>query len=150
MHFDERVIAPVSQAAAWDFLWQIERVAACLPGCRAVQQVTPGTQYRARMEDAIGPYRVGMDLDVTVEEQRAPEYLRVGARGQDARLGVTQTMALDLRLTPQGPDRTVLDIAADVEVGGALGMLGGFVLRRKAKAIVEQFARNLQAALRAT
>ena len=42
MRFEEQVKVPVSQAEAWDFLWQTRRVAACLPGCTSVEEVVPG------------------------------------------------------------------------------------------------------------
>jgi carbon monoxide dehydrogenase subunit G len=55
VHFEEQLRVPVSVADAWDFLWQTERVAACLPGCTGVEVVEAGKTYRAQFEDRIGP-----------------------------------------------------------------------------------------------
>src|SRR5436853_2294958 len=87
VRFEEQVQVPVSVAAAWDFLWQTQRVAACLPGCTAVEEITPHERYRARFTDAIGPYKAQFDLDVTVQEARPRELIRLQASGQDKRLG---------------------------------------------------------------
>jgi carbon monoxide dehydrogenase subunit G len=68
VRFEEQVTVPVALAAAWDFLWQTQRVAACLPGCTGVAEVEAGHRYKARFADAIGPYKASFDLDVVVQE----------------------------------------------------------------------------------
>src|SRR5437773_2341777 len=57
MRFEERLQVPVSVDEAWAFLWQTERLAACLPGCTEAVAVSPGERYTAPFEDRIGPYR---------------------------------------------------------------------------------------------
>ena len=39
MRIEERIEVPVSGEDAWRFLWQTQRLAACLPGCVAVREV---------------------------------------------------------------------------------------------------------------
>jgi carbon monoxide dehydrogenase subunit G len=147
MRFEEQLRVPVSVPEAWDFLWQTERLAACLPGCRRVEVLEPGKTYRGLFEDAIGPYKVSFTLDIRVVAVQPQERVRVEASGQDRRLGITQQVALDVALRPADAETTVLDVTADVQVLGKIATLGQFVIQRKAKDIVQQFTRNIAAAL---
>src|SRR5262249_48445187 len=147
MRFEEQVRVPLPAAEAWDFLWQTKRVAACLPGCVAGEEIEPGRRYRADMADSIGPFKAQFNLDITVEETRPQELIRVRASGEDKRLGTSQQMDVTLALRPIGPRETVLDVTADVLILGKIATLGQFAIKRKAKDVVQQFARNIAAEL---
>jgi carbon monoxide dehydrogenase subunit G len=147
VRFEEQVQVPVSVAEAWDFLWQTQRVAACLPGCTDVQEIIPHERYRAQIVDSIGPYKAHFDLDVTVQEARPPELIRLQASGQDKRLGASQQVTMEVALRGVAPAMTVLDVTADVQVLGKIAALGQFAIKRKGKGVVQQFARNVAAEL---
>jgi carbon monoxide dehydrogenase subunit G len=146
MRFEEQVQVPVPVPQAWDFLWQIKRVAACLPGCRGVTEIEAGQRYAAKFEDAIGPYKASFDLDIAVEETRPQEMIRLTASGQDKRLGASQQVTMTVHLRPAGA-ATVLDVTADVVILGKIATLGQFAIKRKAKDTVQKFARNIAAEL---
>jgi carbon monoxide dehydrogenase subunit G len=149
VRFEEQVQVPVAPAEAWEFLWQTRRVAACLPGCTAVEEIEPGQRYRAQFADAIGPYKAQFDLDITVQEARAPERIRLRASGQDKRLGASQQVMLEVALREVAPRLTALDVTADVQILGKIAALGQFAIKRKAREVVQQFARNVAAELEA-
>lgn len=148
MQFVEQLRVPVSLAQAWEFLWRTNHVAACLPGCVDVEELEPGKSYKARFEDHVGPYKVGFVLDVTVEESVPQERIRLRASGTDSRLGISQIVVLDAHLHSELPGQTILDVNADVQVLGKVATLGQFVVKRKAREIVKQFAHNIDAELR--
>ena len=148
MHFEEEIRVPVSLNEAWDFLWQAERLAACLPGCKSVQELEPRKRYKAQVEDHVGPFRVHFDLDVVVEASEPQEHVRLVATGQDRRLGASQRVALDVRLKGAGPQETILNVAADVEILGKIATLGQFVVKRKVKEVVSRFTENVRMQLR--
>ncbi len=147
MRFEERIRTGATRAQAWDFLWQTERLAACLPGCAGVQIVEPGRSYRVVFADRVGPYKVRFDMAIEVEERREGEYVRLHGTGQDKALGASQQMTLAVTLEPRGDD-TDLVVVADVEVLGKIATLGQFVIKRKAKDVVTKFAQNIQEELR--
>jgi carbon monoxide dehydrogenase subunit G len=147
MHFEEQLRVDVPLAAAWDFLWQTERLAACLPGCTGVEVLEPGTSYRVQFEDHIGPYRVHFDLQAEVQESLPEERIRLFCSGEDRRLGAAQQVTLIVNLRALEASTTQIDVSADVEVLGRLAALGQFAIKRKAKDVVRQFAANIQAAL---
>jgi carbon monoxide dehydrogenase subunit G len=148
VHFSQRITAPVPIQTAWDFIWQPQNMARCLPGCTGVDEIIPNEKYRAHIEDHIGPYTVHVALDVSVQETQPPKLIRTLATGDDPRLGLSQRIDLSVALRELGPQQTALDIEAEVEVTGAIAALGGFLVKRKAGDIVNQLARNIDAALR--
>lgn len=150
MHFSERIEVPVAASEVWSFVWQVDRTAACLPGCVGVSELEPDRRYTARIEDHIGPYKVAFDMDVVIEEVEPPARIRFSAKGVDKRLGASQRASVTVELHKAGPAQTAIDIDADVEVLGKIATLGQFAIKRKAGEIVKQFARNLDAALRPT
>ena len=147
MRFEEQVQVPLSARQAWEFLWQPGRLAGCLPGCTQVEEIEAGRAYKARFEDAIGPYRVHFDLDVVVQESQPHELVRLLATGQDRRLGVSQRVVMAVALHERDEQNTVLDIAADIQILGKVATLGQFAIKRKARDIVQRFARNIQTEL---
>lgn len=143
MKFVERIEVPVPLAEAWDFMWEVQRVARCLPGCVRVEEIEPGKTYKARFEDHVGPYKVNFALNVVIDEADPPTSLRLLATGQDSRLGVSQKVALVATLRAVDAARTALEVDADVQVLGKMATLGQFVIQRKAKEVVKQFAANV-------
>ncbi len=147
MRFEERLRVPVAPTAAWDFLWDVPRVAACLPGCVGVDEVERQKSYRARFEDRIGPYKTSFELNVVVEDVQLGERIRLSATGQDRRLAISQKVILDVALHGTGPSETVLDVQADIEILGKAATLGQFAIKRKAQDVVGRFNKNIEAAL---
>ncbi|HZT07404.1 MAG TPA: SRPBCC domain-containing protein [Chloroflexota bacterium] len=145
MRVEEHVSVPASLDEAWAFVWQTERLAACLPGCVGVEIVEPGKSYRAKFIDHIGPYRVEAMMDVVVEDVEAPERIRIRASGKDSRLGVSQRVALEVRLRPTSPQETALDLSGDVEVLGKVATLGQFAIKRKMNDVIRKFGENIRA-----
>jgi carbon monoxide dehydrogenase subunit G len=99
------------------------------------------------MADSIGPFKAQFNLDITVQETRPQELIRVRASGEDKRLGTSQQMDVTIALSPLGPRETMLDVTADVQILGKIATLGQFAIKRKAKDVVQQFARNIAAEL---
>ena len=147
MRFAKQVTIHAPRTAVWDFLWDISKVAACIPGCQTSETLEPYMHYKATVQEKVGPFRLNVPLEIDILERIGPERLVVQARGQDsvARSHVKVDLALALREVDQ--HSTALQVQADVAVMGKLGTLGHSVIVRKGEAIVEQFATSLQAAL---
>jgi carbon monoxide dehydrogenase subunit G len=76
------VAAPPEQV--WAFLWDVERVARCIPGCSDVRVVDPQRSYTATVTEKVGPFRVSFPLEIEVTRLEAPRNLQVQARGADS------------------------------------------------------------------
>jgi carbon monoxide dehydrogenase subunit G len=147
MRFEKQVTIHAPRAVVWDFLWDIARLAPCVPGCQAAETLEPYVHYRATVQEKVGPFRVTVPLDIDILAQQGPERLLARARGRDSVVQSHVKVDLALALLEVDPQRTALQVQADVVVLGKLGTLGHSVIVRKGEEIVDQFALALQAEL---
>ncbi len=141
------VLIETSPEALWPLLWDVPRMAGCLPGCAEAEEVTPHRRYRARMTQKVGPISLSVPLDVEIVDADPPRRLALSARGRDPVVGaeISMRVTLDCEAAPEG---TRLAIGAEGQVLGKLGGLGHGVIQRKAEEALAEFGRRLAAAAR--
>jgi uncharacterized protein len=128
--------------ALWPLLWDVPRMAACLPGCTDAQEVTPHQRYRARMTQKVGPISLSVPLDVEILAAEPPRHLALSARGRDPLVGAEISMRVTIDCEPaDGGAR--LSIGAEGQVLGKLGGLGQGIIQRKAEEALDEFGRRL-------
>jgi len=147
MRFETQVTVHVPRQSLWDFLWDVPRLTACVPGCEAAQEIEPHIRYQAVVRDKVGPFTLRVPLAVEVLEATAPVQLRARAQGRDAAVQSLVKVELTLVLVETNAQTTTLQVSADVTVLGKLGTLGHSVIVRRGEAVVAQFANAIQAAL---
>ena len=143
MKIEKKVVVQASPEKVWDTLWDVERVAGCIPGCSDVRVIEPQKSYSAVVSEKVGPFKVRFPVAVTVAELQAPTHMRVDATGRDAAVASTLKASLSLDLASQPVDRTEIAIDVDLTVLGKLGTLGGSVIKRKADENMALFGQNL-------
>jgi carbon monoxide dehydrogenase subunit G len=148
MRFEQQMTVHAPRAVLWDVLWDISRLAACIPGCQGAQVVEPYTRDTATIQERVGPFRVNVPLDIDILEQQRPERLRARAHGRDSMVQSHVKVELTLALTEVDLQHTVFQVQADVVVLGKLGTLGHSMMVRKGEEIFGRFATALQAELR--
>ena len=134
----------VEPAVVWDRLWDVPVLAACIPGCDAVETVEAQRRYRATIRDKVGPFRIAIPLEVAVDPT-PPTRLALTATGRDAVLGSPITLSLVATVAAGAPGGTRLALEGRGEVGGKLAALGQGVIERKTRDILDRFATNLTA-----
>jgi uncharacterized protein len=148
MTFTQECTIPVARERLWDFMMEVPKVARCVPGVEAVEAVDAGA-YRGRLKVQVGPIRLALEGTITVEAQdRDAWQARMRAEANDRRLGGGIRARLGLALAPV-EDGTHLKIETDLAVLGKIGEFGQPVIKKKADALLAEFARNLQSALAA-
>lgn len=147
MRIEHQIHVPVGLEETWKFVWQIERLVTCLPGCTRVEELEALRRYRVQVEDRVGPYKIGFYLNVSVEDSEPKRFIRVRAVGQDTRLTTSQQVELFIRFHEVDREWTTLEIVADVNVVGRIAALGQFVVRRKIQETMRRFASNVRAEL---
>ena len=131
----------------WEFLWDIEKLSRCIPGCEAVKTIKEGEKYELSVKDSVGPITVQFDLLANVKKLEPLKRIEVAMEGKDFKAGgVRQTMAL--ALSPKGND-TQVDFETDVNVFGRLGTLGYPFVKKKAEAVIKEFGDKVKGAIEA-
>ena len=149
MKLQNACLIPVGQAEVWDYLMDVASSARCVPG--VVEAAPDGAdRYRGVLRARVGPMSVMLSGAVTVQE-REPDAGRARflIEASDRRLGGGVKTAMLLQLTAISATETQLSIETDTTFMGRLGELGQPVIRRKAQATIEEFAKNLQRELAA-
>lgn len=147
MEFHKEFTVPVPASRVWEFLWDVQRVAACIPGCREARVIEPHKRYEAIIAERIGPFKVTFPLQIEVLEADPPRRLRAAGTGTDNALGTNLKMVMDLQLAEPGPSGTTLALHMDITVLGKLAALGHSMITRKAAEVTTRFAESLRQAL---
>lgn len=150
MRLENRCVVPAGRDAAWDLVMDLPRVAPCVPGLSELE--SDGEDgYKGVLQAQAGPMRVNLSGTVRIvsrdDERGEARFLLEAA---DRRLGGSVKTTLDLRMDPTDDGKTELTITTDTAFMGALGTLGQPIIRRKAAATVEEFAKNLAGMVEST
>lgn len=147
MRFEQQITVDTPRQVVWDFLWDVPRLVACVPGCDGVEEIEPQKRYQTTVNEKVGPFRVTVPLTIEVVENTAPERIVAHASGKDTMVQSHVKVDLDVTLIEVEAQITELQMGAEVAVLGKLGTLGHSVIVRKGNEIVSQFVSALQAAL---
>jgi carbon monoxide dehydrogenase subunit G len=147
VHLAHDVLIEAAPEALWRLLWDVPRMAACVPGCGEACEVTRHQTYRARMTQKVGPISLSVPLVVEILAAEPPGRLVLRASGRDPVVGTDIAMRVTLDCAPDGAG-TRLHIGAEGQVLGKLGALGHSVIQRKAEEAMDEFGRRLARAAR--
>ena len=128
----------------WEFLWDIEKLSKCIPGCQAVKTVKERERYELSVKDSVGPITVQLELSADVKNLEPLKRIEIVMQGKDKAGGVRQTMALALA---SRENDTQVDFETDVNVFGRLGTLGYPFVKKKAEAVIKEFGENVKGAI---
>ena len=145
MKFHGNLVIARPVEKVWDYLWDIEKLSRCIPGCQSVKTVKEREKYEVSVKDSVGPITVQLELLADVKKLEPLKRIEIAMEGKDFRAGgVRQTMALVL--SPDGSG-TQVDFETEVNVFGGLGTLGYPFVKKKAEAVIKEFGDNVKAAI---
>jgi uncharacterized protein len=150
MLIDHRITVPAPPERVWEFMMDIPAVSRCVPGLDNVARIDDQT-YSGVMSVRVGPIAVKLDGRVLLAERdEAARLARMDLQAADKRVNgaVNAKMRLELASAADG-SQTDLAIHTDANVMGKLGEFGQSVIRKKADQILQDFAKNLSAAVTA-
>ncbi len=149
MTFSQTCTIPVARERLWDFLMDVPRVSRCLPG---VERVAPleGQAYQGIFRVRLGPISLGLEGKVTIEE-RSRETWRAALRADatERKLGGGMRARAQMSLAPAGDGATTLTVETDLTLLGKIGEFGQPIIKKKADALLQEFAANIRSALTA-
>lgn len=147
MRFEKGVAIGAPREKVWAFLWDLPRLAACVPGCHEARVEEEQRRYAATVRERVGPIKVEFPLQSEVLEMQAPEHMRGRAEGRDPKVDGLVKIELDLRLVGAGVEGTALQFVTYLVILGKLGTLGHAIIIRKADDVVTQLAAAVKARL---
>ena len=123
-----------------------DQVAPCIPGCGDVE-ILGEKKYRANVKMAVGPIKTNFNVTVEITEQQAPNFAATLTRGEEGGKASMVTANSELRLKPVNGEQTEVNYKSEVSIVGRLGKFGLGIMKKKAKAVGEEFAENFRARL---
>ena len=135
--------APIDEV--WKLLRDTPRLTGLLPGVESVEplQVEGKELYAAKVSEKIGPFKISMNLQVSISDAVEPSLLKATIQGADS-MGLNRmTGSMQVALTA-APGGTQMHFEASIEVLGKLATLGAVPIRRRTTQVFAEFAKNIQ------
>lgn len=151
IHIEQRVDFETSREKVWEFLNDVDRVAACMPGVESMEHLGDDN-YRVQLGVQVGPIKANFAGRVTIYEKKPMEYMLVRLDWKDRETaskaraeGVIELSPSLMALGPEAatgelPEAVTVVVKGDVDVMGALGKYGHGIADRKAAEIAQAFA----------
>ncbi len=143
MKFTREISLAVEPGRVWEFLWDVGRVARCLPGSKEIREVIPHQRYEALVDERVGPFTMRFPLEIEVLEADPPRRLKAQASGRDPTLGNSLRVTFELAVRKAGKGST-LTVDAEIEIRGTLAALGQGLVQQKAEGTMTRFADALR------
>jgi carbon monoxide dehydrogenase subunit G len=143
LQFEKEVEIHAPKEKVWNFIWDVDRFIACVPGCKEAKTLEPGKLYSATMVEKVGPFRVEFPTSIEVLEKVELSRIKAQATGADNKIGSRMKLDLDVNLREQG-DKTILGFVAGVDILGKLAALGHGIIKRKADQVLDEFAQAVK------
>ena len=140
MTFTQTCTIPASRDVVWDFLMQAENVAGCLTGVEALKQLDQDN-YEGTLRVKVGPIALALQGTLRVEARdREQWHGAMRAEAKDRRLGGGIRAHLNMDLRDKGPTETEMCVTLEAHMLGKIGEFGQPVIRKKADAMLQEFA----------
>lgn len=147
MRFEGNLLITRPVEKVWEFLWDIEKMSRCIPGCQGVKTLVEREKYELSVKDNVGPIMVQFAMLADVKKMEPLKRLEISLEGKDFKAGgVRQTMVL--ALTPKG-NHTEIGFETNINVFGRLGTLGYPFVKKKAEAVIQEFGEKVKSAIEA-
>jgi carbon monoxide dehydrogenase subunit G len=131
----------------WDLLFEIDTLAACIPGAEKIEQVGENT-YDAIVKQKVGPISVRLKFTTVLTEIDPPRYVKAEGRGGDMGKAGTFTQETILNLTEISKDKVEVSYSSNVSLVGRLATFGERIMRAKTKQLQDEVTTNLQETLK--
>ena len=146
MNFDGKLVFVCPRLEVWDFLLDVERFAACVPGVQQFKKLDEHT-FAGTITAAVGPISGAFNFCASILQSHPPHEMLARLEGTDSVTKSKLDGKIALTLTELAPGQTELAYNATVGIQGRLAILGDMILRATAMLMLEQFFARLRAEL---
>jgi carbon monoxide dehydrogenase subunit G len=143
VQFEEQIAVAAPREKVWNFIWDVDRFIACVPGCKEAKTLENAKIYTATMVEKVGPFRVEFPMRIEVEQSEPLSHIKARATGSDSKIGSLMKIDLDVNLKEEG-NGTLLSLVVTVDILGKLATLGHSIMKRKANQVMAEFVQELK------
>jgi hypothetical protein len=149
VQIDKTYPMPCSAEVAWEFLQNVEAVAACMPGAKITERVDGG-HYKGTVTVKVGPATMSFRGEVEMKDvDPAARSLRLLGKGTDSTGSSGASMNLAARIEATEAAQCNLVGSSEVSMSGKAAAFGGRMMSTVADQILKQFADNFASQVRA-
>jgi carbon monoxide dehydrogenase subunit G len=140
---EERFVIAAPIDRVWAFIRDPERVAPCIPGCESVEGISADS-YRSTIAVALGPIKARFNVIIQITEEQPPTKLACVTKGEEGSRASVISATSELRLAPEGDNRTEISCSSEVSIVGRLGKFGLGIMKKRATQLAAEFASAVQ------
>lgn len=147
MEFRIDAVLPATAAQLWAIFFDVQRVAALIPGCENVTEIRPLEEFSAVMKQKIGPFKLEVPTRITIDTHTVERQVVLLAAGSDRFTGTTLDvrMKVDLEEQPATDGKACrLAVDASMQVAGRLASLGYPIVKKRSEELFGEFERRLR------
>ncbi|VTU30902.1 CoxG family protein [Variovorax sp. RA8] len=147
MDFRIDTTLPATAAQLWAIFFDVQRVAALIPGCENVTEVEPLKEFSAVLKQKIGPFKLEVPTRIVLESHTLERQVVLAAAGRDKFTGTTIDVRMKVDLDEQNTRDTPscrLGIDAQMQVAGRLASLGYPVVKKRSEELFSEFEKRLR------
>ena len=143
MEFRVEAAIPCAASEVWAVLVDIPKIAGCIPGCEDVQERTRLVNYSAVLKQKLGPFKIALPANISVQEVREPNWIRAVVSGTEKFTGTRIDVSLCMTLLDTESGHSHMVAECDMQVAGKLASLGYSVIKKKAADNFAEFRTRL-------
>jgi hypothetical protein len=148
VQIDKTYPMPCSAEVAWEFLQNVEAVAACMPGAKITERAD-GDRYKGTVTVKVGPATMSFRGEVEMKDvDPAARSLRLLGKGTDSTGSSGASMNLAARIEAAEGAQCNLVGSSEVSMSGKAAAFGGRMMNTVADQILKQFADNFASQVR--
>ena len=145
VQIDKTYPLPCSAEIAWEFLQNVEAVAACMPGAKITERVD-ADRYKGTLTTKVGPATMSFRGEVQMTDVDASaRSLRLLGKGTDSTGSTGASMNLTARIEGAEGGLCTLVGMSELSMSGKAAGFGGRMMSTVADQILKQFADNFAA-----
>ena len=146
MKIEDSFTLKTSRDNVWNAITNPNIVAPCIPGCQNVEVIGP-TSYAAEVRVKVGPVKANFRLKVEVTSENPPSEVYSITRGEEGSKASIIHAENILRLKQVDANTTEVFYSSEVAIVGRLGKFGFGFMKKKAKALGDEFAEAFRKAV---
>lgn len=139
-----RIKAPIQEV--WEFLLTPEKIGSCIPGCEKIEPIGEDA-YKSTIIIKLPIFSITTKSTTTITETDPPHHLKSLTDGEYDLGGGKYHQETVVDLEEIAENEVEVSYSAETKLEGGLASFGEKIMSEVAKALGEQFAKNMQVKL---